>query len=150
MVNDAEKRNQTDMLKKRARPGLKKGIVIAIVVLLMLVIGTGCAKSYTLSSNAIYVVGGQKLKGSGLVDATLTLSDSKLKDGTSVDLIYAGRSYTGEVHYPYVFWDKDPYIFADATSMYTEIYGSGNTIHLTFTALVNEIWFESRQTYTSK
>ncbi len=129
----------------------KKRILAAILVFLVLIASIGCStKKYTLRSVDVYVAYGQKLNGSGIVDATLTLGANKLKDGVSVELEYAGRLYRGEVHFPYVFWETEPYIFADSTSMYTEIYGSSDTIHLTFTALVNDIWFESRQVYSSK
>ncbi len=135
-------------IKQRKIKYLRKTLV-AIIVLLILAISAGCEKSYILSSNDVYA-SGRRLNGNGIVNATLTLSDSTYKDDTLVELFYADRTYKGTVSRPYVLWETDPYIFADSSSMYTEIYGSGNTINLTFHALVNGVWVESRQIYTAK
>ena len=102
---------------------------------------------YKLASMEIYVSGGEKLKGSDLVDATLTLDGSNLKGSSCISLVYAGVTYTGTIHLPYVFWNENPYVFANSSGMYTDILESDNMIFLTFHALVGEIWFESRQVY---
>ena len=126
---------------------MRRGQVVALVLAILLLAGCGASKSYTLVSTSVYVVGGEKLKGSSTLKATLTVGDVKINDGTSVELVYAGTTYRGTVHKPYVFWDADPYIFADASDMYTIISGGGNSISLSFTAQINGIWYESVQLY---
>ena len=127
---------------------MKKALTVFLVFLLVFSL-SGCAKTYTLRSNDVYAYG-EKLNGNGIVDATLKLSSSEPKAGTSVELVYAGKTYKGTVSGGYVIWDREPYIFADATSMYTQIYGSGDRITLSFNAQVSGHWVESRQRYEAK
>ena len=123
-----------------------------LLVIILLLAGCGANKSYTytLVSTDVYVVGGEKLKGSSSVRATLFVSDRTIEDDVSVELEYAGKTYSGTIHGSFVFWDREPYIFADASSTYTKISGGGNEIRLTFCALVGGIWFESRQVYNRR
>ena len=125
------------------RPGILKLLTLLCWAILLMVVLSGCAKTYQLQSCKVTAYG-EELKGpaNSSVDAKLTLSKEKIEDGVDVKLDYVGEIYTGTIRNSYVLWDKEPQVVANTGSQHTNIYKTGDGVKLVFNCKVKELWFE--------
>ena len=125
-----------------------KAILLSVAVVLLCIVLSGCAKSYSMVSSDVYAYG-ERLQGpaSGTPNASLILSNNSPRDGTSVEFKYAGTTYNGTVQSGFILWNIDPYIVSDATDMFTLISASKGTILLTHNCQIYGHWVEVRQVF---